>query len=251
MLFRSFNDNLFKQLVLLLCVDHFVKEGKHLQGIAMILFAAPFILFSGYAGFLSDRFSKRTSILWLKAVEVILVALGAWAIQASSVPLMFLILFLIGVQAALIGTAKLGIIPEIVRRSDISAANGWSGLATLAGVIIGTVAGYGLADRIQAERTTGLWAATIALVGTALAGLLGSVMTGRVSAASPQLRFQWNLVSDSWRDIRLIISDRAILRVTLGIVFFWCLAAMAQMSIDVFVRMELADNLVKIGRAHV
>jgi hypothetical protein len=108
-------------------------------------------------------------------------------------------------QAAFIGTAKLGIIPEIVRRADISAANGWSGLATLGGVILGTVAGYGLADRIQADRTEGLWLSAIALVGTALAGLLGSFLTGRVAAASPGVKFQWNLVSDSWRDIRLVI----------------------------------------------
>ncbi|MFM7924653.1 MAG: MFS transporter, partial [Planctomycetaceae bacterium] len=127
------------------------------------VFMLPFVVFAPWAGWMADRFSKRSSILWLKVAEVLLVAVGAWSIQASSVPLMFLILFLIGAQAAFIGTAKLGIIPEIVRRADISAANGWSGLATLGGVILGTVAGYGLADRIQADRTEGLWLSAIAL----------------------------------------------------------------------------------------
>ncbi|MFM8729227.1 MAG: MFS transporter, partial [Planctomycetaceae bacterium] len=247
------NDSMFRWLVVPVGREEFRRlygwgaedSEAFVLSLGLGVFMLPFVVFAPWAGWMADRFSKRSSILWLKVAEVLLVAVGAWSIQASSVPLMFLILFLIGAQAAFIGTAKLGIIPEIVRRADISAANGWSGLATLGGVILGTVAGYGLADRIQADRTEGLWLSAIALVGTALAGLLGSFLTGRVAAASPGVKFQWNLVSDSWRDIRLILQDRAILRVTLGIVFFWCLAAMAQMSIDVFVRMELADNLTK------
>ncbi|MFN9157120.1 MAG: acyl-[ACP]--phospholipid O-acyltransferase [Planctomyces sp.] len=247
------NDSMFRWLVVPVGREEFQRlygwTAKDSEAFVLSLglgvFMLPFVVFAPWAGWMADRFSKRSSILWLKAAEVLLVALGAWSIQAASVPMMFLILFLIGTQAAFIGTAKLGIIPEIVRRSDISAANGWSGLATLAGVILGTVAGYGLAERILADRTMGLWAAAAALVGTALAGLLGAILTGRVAAAAPGVKFQWNLVSDSWRDIRLILQDRAMLRVTLGIVFFWCLAAMAQMSIDVFVRMELADNLLK------
>lgn len=209
------------------------------------IFTLPFVLFAPWAGWAADRFSKRSSILLLKVAEIVLVALGIWSIQMANVPMMFFVLFLIGTQAALIGTAKLGIIPEIVRKADISAANGWSGLATLVGVIAGTVGGYGLAAATQVNRTEGLIISAIALIGTAVLGTLGALMTQRVPIASSQVRFQWNLIADSMRDIRLILADRAILRVTLGIVFFWGLAALAQMSIDVFVRQELADNLTR------
>ncbi|HBC61349.1 MAG TPA: acyl-[ACP]--phospholipid O-acyltransferase, partial [Planctomycetaceae bacterium] len=175
------NDSMFRWLVVPVGREEFQRlygwTAKDSEAFVLSLglgvFMLPFVVFAPWAGWMADRFSKRSSILWLKAAEVLLVALGAWSIQAASVPMMFLILFLIGTQAAFIGTAKLGIIPEIVRRWDISAANGWSGLATLAGVILGTVAGYGLAERILADRTMGLWAAAAALVGTALAGLLG------------------------------------------------------------------------------
>ena len=56
--FGAFNDNLFKQLVLLICVDYFHETGHDYQGKAQLLFALPFVLFSGFAGFLSDRISK-------------------------------------------------------------------------------------------------------------------------------------------------------------------------------------------------
>src|SRR5204863_7449001 len=56
----AFNDNLFKQLMLLLAVP--VAGGFDKQGLATMIFSAPFILFSGYAGYLADRYSKRNII---------------------------------------------------------------------------------------------------------------------------------------------------------------------------------------------
>ncbi len=210
--------------------------------LGLACFMLPFVLFAPWAGWAADRFSKRTSIIWLKLVEIILMAAGIWAIHAAHVPSMFAILFLIGIQAAFIGTSKLGIIPELVKRSDISAANGLSGLATLVAVIVGTVAGYALADLTQTSHVLGLSMSAAALIGSAVFGTVAAMVITHVPAASPTTKFQWNLVTDSWRDIKLVMVDRAILRVTLGIVFFWCLASMAQMNIDVFVNQELADD---------
>src|SRR6187455_1644568 len=64
----AFNDNLFKQLVLLLAVGGGAAAaaaannaagpphtGPDLQSLAMFFFALPFLLFSGFAGYLSER----------------------------------------------------------------------------------------------------------------------------------------------------------------------------------------------------
>ena len=130
-------------------------------------FMVPLGVFAPWAGWAADRFSKRSAIIWLKLIEVLLMAAGIWAIHLANVPSMFTVLFLIGAQAAFIGTAKLGIIPELVKKSDISAANGLSGVATLVAVIVGTVAGYGLAEITQADHSRGLMLSTVALIGCA------------------------------------------------------------------------------------
>jgi acyl-[acyl-carrier-protein]-phospholipid O-acyltransferase/long-chain-fatty-acid--[acyl-carrier-protein] ligase len=227
-LLTSVNDSLFRWLLvpvarLEIGLQHPDWKPEDVESFVLAMglgiFTLPFVLFAPWAGWISDRFSKRTSILMLKLAEIVLVSLGVWAIQVSNVPMMFFVLFLIGFQAAMIGTAKLGIIPEIVRRSDISAANGWSGLATLVGVILGTVVGYGLGARTQLDRVEGLAMSALALIGTAILGTAGAMMTQRVSVASPQVRFQWNLIADSLRDIRLIFADREIVKDTMGIVF--------------------------------
>ncbi|MGY8770343.1 MAG: MFS transporter, partial [Pirellulales bacterium] len=68
----AFNDNMFKQLLLLLAVS---QAADH-QSIAMLVFALPFLLFSGPAGFLSDKFSKRTIVILSKVAEIEAMALG-------------------------------------------------------------------------------------------------------------------------------------------------------------------------------
>lgn len=212
--------------------------------LGLFVFVLPLVIFGPWAGWVADRFSKRSSIIALKWAEVVLVILGVIAIQQLHVPSMFLSLFLIGTQAALIGTAKYGIIPELVKRSDISAANGLSGVATLIGSIAGTAGGYWLAGMTIESPSTGILMSSILLIGIAVLGVIGAVMISPVSVANPAVRFQWNLVSDSIRDLKLVTFDRAILRVSFGIVFFWSLAALAQMNIDQFVNIELADNAV-------
>ncbi|MDP7302897.1 MAG: MFS transporter, partial [Pirellulaceae bacterium] len=74
----AFNDNLFKQLMLLLAIPVGAAAAveKDRQAVATIVFAIPFILFSGYAGFLSDRFSKRRIIVLAKVAEIVVMMLG-------------------------------------------------------------------------------------------------------------------------------------------------------------------------------
>jgi len=247
------NDSMFRWLIVPIGIARFHTDfgwtEKNAEAVVLPLglgcFILPFVVFAPWAGWAADRFSKRASIIWLKVAEILLMIAGIWAIHVAHVPSMFAVLFLIGIQAAFIGTAKLGIIPELVKRSDISAANGLSGLATFVAVIVGTVAGYALADLTQASHLLGLSLSAATLIGSAVLGTFAAMAMIRVPAASPTTIFHWNLVTDSWRDIKLVMEDRAILRVTLGVVFFWCLASMAQMNIDVFVKSELADNIAK------
>lgn len=89
--------------------------------------------------------------------------------------------------------------------------------------------------------------ATIVLELVAVVGVIGSFMIQRVPSANPTLAFPWNPILYSWRDMKLVLSDRPILRVTLGIAFFWSLASLAQMNIDVYVTGELEKSQTEVG----
>src|SRR5438874_608043 len=74
----AFNDNLFKQLMLLLAipVGAAAAQAEDQQWYAMMVFSLPFVLFSGFAGYLSDRYSKRTVIVACKVAEIGIMLLG-------------------------------------------------------------------------------------------------------------------------------------------------------------------------------
>ncbi len=256
--FTAANDNLFRWLIIPVA-KHNLRIGSNLpedqiaarESIILSLglgcLVLPVVLFAPWSGWIADRFSKRTTTIWLKLAEVILVSLGLWTIHTGHLPSMFGILFLLGTQSALLSTAKYGIIPELVPRRQISAANGVVALVTLVAVIIGTIAGNELAVVTLNNAPFGEFLAGIALLGVALTGVLGSLLIARVPPADQSLQFPLNPVKYSWRDLKLVARDRAILRVTLGVVFFWSLASLAQMNVDTFVTRELLLSQSRVG----
>ncbi len=252
------NDNLFRWLIIPIAKEQLRLDGRLsdqqiasreslLLSLGLACLVIPVVLFAPWSGWIADRFNKRKTIIWLKIAEVFLVVLGLAAIHSGSMAMMFGILFLLGTQSALLSSAKYGIIPELVPRSQISAANGVVALVTLVAVIFGTIAGNELAARTLTSVTSGTFFSAISLLSIAVAGVVFSLPIGRVTPAAPGLPFPWNPITCSWRDLKLVARERPILRVTMGIVFFWSLASLAQMNVDTFVTRELLLSQARVG----
>ncbi len=104
----AFNDNLFKQLMLLLSLKVAAQDR---QPVAMFVFSAPFLLFSGYAGYLADRHSKRTVIVLAKLAEIVVMLMGLAAFLSFGrwgFPGLLVVLFLMGTHSAFSGRASTG-----------------------------------------------------------------------------------------------------------------------------------------------
>lgn len=183
--FGAFNDNLFRQTVMLTCLDQAQNGAKDLQGLASILFAAPFIAISGYAGFLSDRFSKRAIIVLCKAAEVFIVLLGLIGFLTHSLSFLLAVLCLMGVHSAFFGPSKYGILPELLRSEDLPKANGIVLMATFLAIIFG-LAAAGATKHFFAST---LWLASIPCLMISIAGLTSSLTIRKTPPAEPSLRF--------------------------------------------------------------
>lgn len=255
-LLGTMNDNIFRWLV--------VPIGKHLfmplvgdetQALSLALSAglaclvAPYILLAAPAGYLADKFSKRAVIVNCKIAELILMLLGVAAVYLGNVYLLFVVVFMIGCQAALFGPSKLGSIPEQVRADRISAANGLIGLSTVIAVVVGSVVGgvlYGLTWSDESGLVS-LWPATAVLCGLALAGWFASLFIAPRPAGNPSLPFPYNPFAQSWHDLRTLARSRAMLRVAWGSTFFWSLASLAQINIDTLVVHEFGWEQSQVG----
>ncbi len=136
--FGALNDNIFKLLIIFFLVDHLGLDQKSTIGLAAMVFVAPFLLFSHAAGILADRFSKQHIVFYSKCAELVLMILGLGAILLQRPYLLYALLFLMCTQSAFFGPSKYGIIPEIVRRDQLSKANSFLIGLTYLAIIIGT-----------------------------------------------------------------------------------------------------------------
>ena len=236
----TLNDNMFRWLV--------IPIGKQLMGednaraAGSISFLLPFVLLAAPAGYLADRFSKRNVIVGCKVAEIVIVALGVLAILSGSVIWMLVVLTLLASQAALFSPAKMGSIPEIVRTDQISAANGWIGLTSMVGIILGSVAGgylfslttpsSGLPGALPGQHHW--WISALALCGVALAGWAASLFIGRLRPANPTRKAPLNLFAQTLRDLRTLIDHRPLLLAALAASYFWMLGLLSQLNIDKF-----------------
>jgi acyl-[acyl-carrier-protein]-phospholipid O-acyltransferase/long-chain-fatty-acid--[acyl-carrier-protein] ligase len=185
-LLTAINDNIFRWLVIGVGKEY-VDKSYHstILTIGTSLFVLPYLLFAAPAGYLADRFSKRTVIIVCKFAEIVIMLLGVFAIWLGNLPLLFLAVALTGTQSALFSPSKMGIIPEILRADRISAANGWFGLTTVSATVVGMAIGNYLSVLTHPRGQAGLWISALVLLGVAVVGTAISYLIHRVPAASP------------------------------------------------------------------
>ena len=213
----AFNDNLFKHLVMLLCVDRASRGGHDAQGLALILFAAPFIALSGFAGFLSDRYSKRTIIVLCKVAEFLIVLLGMIGFTTGNLAALLGVLCLMGVHSAFFGPSKYGILPELLHPSDLPRANGTMLMATFLAIIFGLAA----AGAAKQAFPSALWIASLPCLAIAIMGLGTSLMIRPTPVAQPLLAFNWSSLAMAPETRALLRKDRTLLGVLLMSSVFW------------------------------
>ncbi len=222
----AFNDNLFKQLLLFLAAGYLF-PGEDLQGLAFAIFALPFVLFSGMAGDLSERFSKRTVIVWMKVAEILVMALGAVALQRLQWPFMLAVLFLMGLQSAFFGPSKYGVIPELVSANRLLRANGLIAMTTFLGVLLGQALAGPLLDGFGGR----LWVPGAACVFFAVVGTLFARFMAPLPPQNPQLRIGPSPFGSLWQTIGMLRRRKGLFRFVLLYSLFWFNGSVIQQAI--------------------
>lgn len=248
------NDNVLRWLAIGL--------GKKAVGtgeVALVLtigtagFVLPFVLFAWLAGWLADRYPKRSVIIWCKAAEILIAAAAAaavaWGVRSGAVVLglpaglwaLLATVAVIGCQAALLAPSVIGTIPETVPPTRLSQANGVFALVTLAATLVGMAGGNWLADGTAVPQpgelhSAPLWAHAVVpaavLMSLAVAGWLAALALVHRPAADPAAAAPWNALARTWSDLADLAGRRELAAATAGIVFFWALGAVAQLNVD-------------------
>ena len=239
----AFNDNLFKFLILLLVTPAAQaiaagEEAKDLQSEAMIIFASAFMLFSGFAGYLADKTSKRTIIVAAKIAEIFVMLagmIGFYYFDSIGIAGMMMILFFMGLQSTFFGPAKYGILPEMLREEDLPRANGIILTLTFLAIIFGSA----LAGILLALLGEKVWMASLICVGIAIAGTLTSLPIRHVAVADPNLKLGWNSLGMPRDILQLLKGDRVLLMALLVCSLFWMIGGIVQQTVNALGKTQL------------
>ena len=237
----AFNDNLFKQLVLLVCLDYALATGDDRQFLAQAMFAVPFMLLSGFAGWVSDRWPKRGLIVGCKVAEIAVMLLGAAAFWVGGQDLSTLLLLLFGVlalmsaQSAFFGPPKYGILPELFADRDLPRANGLIQMTTFLSIIFGTALAGVLKDQLAGR----LWIISAGCVAIAVVGTLTSLVIRRTPVAEPDSKFTPSALfvhHSLWATLR---KDRLLLEVLFVSSLFWLVGGLVPLAVNAFGKVQL------------
>ena len=106
-LLTAINDNVFRWLVIGVGKDFVSTESvSNILMAGTACFVLPYLLLAAPAGYLADRYSKRTVILGCKIAEIFIMALGTIALVLGNLWLLFAAVGLMGAQSALFSPAK-------------------------------------------------------------------------------------------------------------------------------------------------
>jgi 1-acyl-sn-glycerol-3-phosphate acyltransferase len=222
----AFNDNVFKQaLVILLAyqtASFTTMSSDTLQNLAQALFILPFFLFSATAGQIADKFEKSTLITITVAIELAVMALGAWGLFAQDLALLLAALFLGGVQSALFGPVKYAILPQHLNETEIVGGNGMVEMGTSIAILLGMVYGGWMIT----QPGWGVAGVAVSAIAVSAAGIALSRFIPKSPAPSPELRINWNPLTETWRNLRFTAQNRTVWLSILGISWFWFYGAM-------------------------
>jgi hypothetical protein len=222
----AFNDNVFKQaLVILLAyqtASFTTMSSNTLQNLAQALFILPFFLFSATAGQIADKYEKSTLITITVTIELAVMALGAVGLFTQNLTLLLAALFLGGVQSALFGPVKYAILPQHLNETEIVGGNGMVEMGTSLAILLGMVYGGWMIT----QPGWGVAGVAVSAMAFAAAGILLSRFIPRSPAPAPDLRINWNPLTETWRNLKFTSRNRTVWNAILGISWFWFYGAM-------------------------
>lgn len=237
----AFNDNLFKNALLLL-VTYSAADAMDLPtdvvvNIAAGLFVLPFVLFSGIAGQVADKYEKSSVIRWVKLVEIGIMLAAAVGLLFGWYEVLLLLLFLMGTQSTFFGPVKYAILPQVLQDRELVGGNALVEMGTFVAILLGT---------LVAGVLMGLDSDSILIaVGVVLMAVLGYLAARRVPvvpAAAPELKLRMQPLRETWRLLALARENHDVLLGIMAISWFWFMGAAYLTQFPNFARTDLVGD---------
>ena len=236
----AFNDNVYKNVLVILAAYHAstytTLPPTLLSNVAAGLFILPFVLFSGIAGQLADRYDKALVLKSVKAFEIVIMIAASAGFALASIEILLAALFMMGVHSTFFAPAKYGLLPEVLATQELVGGNALVEMGTFLAILLGTLVAGVLAGHGH------LGVITATLIAIALVGFVFSLAIPKLPPAAPQLRIDWRPWTSTWDNIRAARESRTVFLSILGISWFWFYGALVLAQLPLYAKDELGGS---------
>ncbi len=237
----AFNDNAFRNALVMLVAfqmgldDHTVSLYTNL---APALFIIPFFLFSATAGQLAEKYEKSRLIRYVKLFEIAAMLLAAYGFYTHHTSLLLIVLFMMGMHSTMFGPIKYAILPQALKPEELVGGNGLVEMGTQMAMLVGMIAG----NSLMLVAGVGPLLASAATIAVAIAGYLASRRIPPAPATAPELKFNWNPISETARVLGITRADRTVFNAVLGISWFWFFGTVLIAQLPIYTRETLGGD---------
>ncbi|KHT45891.1 MFS transporter [Vibrio sinaloensis] len=239
--FGAFNDNIFKNVLLLFVafagVGALPISSNLFINLAAGLFILPFFLFSASAGVLADKYEKSWFIRKVKLAEIGIMCLGAIGFITESYVILLILLFLMGTQSAFFGPVKYALLPQQLKANELVPGNALVETGTFLAILLGTLGAGVIASAENAK-----YIAAGAVVLCAVFGYIASRSIPEAPASAPDLSFKWQPIKQTKQTIAIAKADKTIFLALMAISWFWFLGAAYLTQFPNFTKIYLNGN---------
>ena len=219
--FGAFNDNVFKTALLTVltfeALNWTTLDRGFLNNLIPGLFILPFVLFSAIAGQLADKFEKSGLVRYIKLLEIAIMLMAAIGWMRHDLWLLIAAVAGMGLHSALFGPVKYAYLPQKLAPDELVGGNGLVEMGTFVGILLGEVLGAVLV----LHKPWGIELVAGGTIAIACAGWLASRAIPVSPAPAPELIINWNLATETVRNIRYSKQNRAVFLSMLANSWFW------------------------------
>jgi acyl-[acyl-carrier-protein]-phospholipid O-acyltransferase/long-chain-fatty-acid--[acyl-carrier-protein] ligase len=231
----AFNDNLFKNALVILITyqlaERLALNAQIIIALASALFILPFFLFSEVAGQCADKYEKSFLIRWIKAAEIGIMCVAGIGFYTQALPILLATLFILGTHSALFGPLKYAILPDHLEANELIAGNGLVEAGTFLAILIGTLLGG-----VLILNHHGVLIISTLMIGLAIIGWVASCFIPKTQSHNPKLKIQWNIIQDTWQLLYDSKDNQTLLRSIIGISWLWFVGAIFMAGFPVFAK---------------
>jgi MFS family permease len=219
--FGAFNDNLFKNSLMILIAYrgyHLgIFDSKQMSALTAGVFILPFFIFSAISGELAEKFPKNRLMQLVKVIEILIMINGLAGFIYENVALLMISLFLMGVHSTMFGPVKYSVIPELVEPNELVEANALIEMGTFLAILTGTIlAGFLVNIPEDGPMYAGLGCILVAAIGT-----LASIFIKKLPSVVPHLKIDWNIFTSTKKILKITHENPKVLTSVLANSWFW------------------------------